>query len=117
MIKERNPNRVTIMVVEGLDKKLRDYQSKIIRQTQSSFSYSRALNTKLSIGLRSRKKVDQYEYLDGEKRRVTVMFDRDVLKKIKLEFGRHIIDCANDYCEMPSWSFSKEVDKHLRRAF
>ena len=36
--------RVTIMIDEDLDKKLRLRQAKIISQTQTSCSYSRALN-------------------------------------------------------------------------
>ena len=36
--------RITIMIDDDLDKKLRFLQAKIIRETQSSYSYSRALN-------------------------------------------------------------------------
>ncbi len=36
--------RVTIMIDEELDKKLRLRQAKMIQQEQSSYSYSRALN-------------------------------------------------------------------------
>jgi len=36
--------RVTIMIDDDLDKKLRSIQSKTIQSTSSSFSYSKALN-------------------------------------------------------------------------
>ena len=39
--------RVTIMIDEDLDKKLRLRQAKMIQQEQSSYSYSRALNDTL----------------------------------------------------------------------
>jgi len=39
--------RVTIMIDEDLDKKLRLRQAKIIQQEQSSCSYSRVLNETL----------------------------------------------------------------------
>jgi len=40
-------NRVTIMIDEDLDKKLRLRQAKMIQQTNSSYSYSRVLNDTL----------------------------------------------------------------------
>ena len=39
--------RVTIMIDEDLDKKLRLYQAKMIQQQQTSYSYSRVLNETL----------------------------------------------------------------------
>jgi len=39
--------RVTIMIDEDLDKKLRNRQAKMIQQEQSSCSYSRVLNEAL----------------------------------------------------------------------
>ena len=36
--------RVTFMIDENLDKKLRSLQTKMIHQKQSSYSYSRAVN-------------------------------------------------------------------------
>ena len=39
--------RVTIMIDEDLDKKLRLRQAKMIQQEQTSYSYSRALNDTL----------------------------------------------------------------------
>ncbi|MBT3328642.1 MAG: hypothetical protein HN384_01715 [Nitrosopumilus sp.] len=36
--------RVTIMIDDDLDKKLRMRQAKLIQQEQSSYSYSRVLN-------------------------------------------------------------------------
>jgi len=40
-------NRVTIMIDEDLDKKLRLRQAKMIQQTNASYSYSRVLNDTL----------------------------------------------------------------------
>lgn len=39
--------RVTIMIDEELDKKLRLWQAKMIKQTNSSYSYSKAVNDNL----------------------------------------------------------------------
>jgi len=39
--------RVTIMIDDDLDKKLRLRQAKMIQQNQTSFSYSRTLNEAL----------------------------------------------------------------------
>jgi len=39
--------RVTIMIDEDLDKKLRLHQAKMIQQNKSSYSYSRVLNESL----------------------------------------------------------------------
>ncbi len=39
--------RVTIMIDDDLDKKLRFRQAKMIREKQSSYSYSRVLNDAL----------------------------------------------------------------------
>ncbi len=39
--------RITIMIDEDLDKKLRVYQAKTIQKNQSSYSYSQALNEAL----------------------------------------------------------------------
>ena len=39
--------RVTIMIDEDLDKKLRLHQAKKIQQEQTSYSYSKALNETL----------------------------------------------------------------------
>ncbi len=44
--------RVTIMIDEDLDKKLRLRQAKIIQQNQSSCSYSRVLNETLRKSLK-----------------------------------------------------------------
>ncbi len=44
--------RVTIMIDEDLDKKLRLRQSKTIQQKQVSYSYSRALNDTLRKSLK-----------------------------------------------------------------
>jgi hypothetical protein len=45
-------HRVTIIIDEELDKKLRYKQAKIIAKTNSSYSYSRALNTELRKSLK-----------------------------------------------------------------
>ncbi len=44
--------RVTIMIDDDLDKKLRLRQAKMIQQEQSSYSYSRALNDILRKSLK-----------------------------------------------------------------
>ncbi|MCH7967250.1 MAG: hypothetical protein IIB02_07555 [Thaumarchaeota archaeon] len=44
--------RVTIMIDEDLDKKLRLRQAKMIQQNQSSHSYSRVLNETLRKALK-----------------------------------------------------------------
>jgi len=44
--------RVTIMIDEDLDKKLRIRQAKLIQQEQSSYSYSRVLNETLRKSLK-----------------------------------------------------------------
>jgi len=44
--------RVTIMIDEDLDKKIRLRQAKIIQQKQTSYSYSRAMNEALRKSLK-----------------------------------------------------------------
>jgi len=44
--------RVTIMIKNDLDKKLRLRQAKMIQQEQSSYSYSRVLNEALRKALK-----------------------------------------------------------------
>ena len=44
--------RVTIMIDEDLDKKIRLRQSKMIQQEQISYSYSKALNDTLRKSLK-----------------------------------------------------------------
>jgi len=44
--------RVTIMIEDSLDKKIRILQAKQIQQEQSSVSYSRILNEQLRKGLK-----------------------------------------------------------------
>ena len=44
--------RVTIMIDEDLDKKLRLKQAKLIAQEQSSYSFSRVLNEAVRKGLK-----------------------------------------------------------------
>jgi len=36
--------RITIMIDNDLDKKLRDKQAKLIKETQGSYSYSKVMN-------------------------------------------------------------------------
>jgi hypothetical protein len=36
--------RVTVMIQEDIDKKIRNYQSKMIQKKKSTYSYSRAVN-------------------------------------------------------------------------
>ena len=44
--------RVTVVIDEDLDKKIRLRQAKLIRQEQSSYSYSRVLNETIRKGLK-----------------------------------------------------------------
>jgi len=44
--------RITIMIDDDLDKKLRLRQAKMIQQEQSSYSYSRALNDTIRKSLK-----------------------------------------------------------------
>lgn len=44
--------RVTIMIDEDLDKKIRMRQAKLIQQEQTSYSYSRVLNETLRKSLK-----------------------------------------------------------------
>ncbi len=44
--------RITIMIDDDLDKKLRVHQAKLIQQTNSSYSYSRVLNETLRKALK-----------------------------------------------------------------
>lgn len=44
--------RVTIMIDDDLNKKLRVLQAKIIQQGQSSYSYSRVVNDTIRKGLK-----------------------------------------------------------------
>ena len=39
--------RITIMIDDDLDKKLRQHQAKMIQQSQTSYSYSKTLNETL----------------------------------------------------------------------
>jgi len=49
---ESMSKRVTIMIDEDLDKKIRMRQAKLIQQEQSSYSYSRVLNETLRKSLK-----------------------------------------------------------------
>jgi len=49
---ESMSKRVTIMIDEDLDKKLRLRQAKLIQQEQSSYSYSKVLNETLRKSLK-----------------------------------------------------------------
>ncbi len=44
--------RVTVMIDEALDKKLRFRQAKLIQENQSSYSYSKVLNEELRKALK-----------------------------------------------------------------
>ena len=44
MVNSQEPKRVTIMLDDDLDQKLRDRQAKLIRETQGSYSFSKVLN-------------------------------------------------------------------------
>lgn len=109
--------RVTIMVDVDIDRKLRILQSKKIQEEQGSYSYSRVLNEVLAKVVNKKivtKKVEKYLQ---EYRRVTIMIDEVLDEKIRVMFGKHIIKCATDHCEMPSWSYSREINSWLRAGF
>ncbi len=38
------PKRTSIFIDDDLDKKIREYQAKIMKKTNSSYSYSKAVN-------------------------------------------------------------------------
>ena len=44
MVNSQKAKRVTIMIDDVLDMKLRSRQSKLIRETQGSYSFSKVLN-------------------------------------------------------------------------
>lgn len=44
--------RITIIIDDDIDKKLRQYQSKMIQQNVESYSYSRTINDILRKGLK-----------------------------------------------------------------
>ena len=48
-------------------------------------------------------------------RRVTVMIDDKMDEKIRIMFGKHIIKCAKEHCEMPTWSYSRQINELLRK--
>ena len=50
-------------------------------------------------------------------RRVTIMIDETIDEKIRIKFGKHIIKCAKEHCEMPTWSYSREINSLLRKGF
>jgi len=108
-------NRVTIMVDGNVDRKLRNYQANLLKKSLKGVSYSKVLNLIIEKGLKKRKIPELSKYT-GESKRVTVMMGVVVDKKIKLRYGKHIIDCANKQCELPSGSYSREVNNLLRIA-
>jgi hypothetical protein len=109
-------NRVTIMVDDELDKRVRSQQAKMIREISGSYSYSRTLNDIVEIGLKKRNAGENKTKSSGGKR-VTVMMDKELDRQIKLRYAKHIEKCANDYCEMPSWSYSRQVNLLLKLGF
>lgn len=109
--------RVTIMVDIDLDNKIRSLQSKRIAEKQGSYSYSKTLNEVLGRVVSKKivtKKVDKYLQ---NYRRVTIMVDEKIDERIRVMFGKHIIKCATDHSEMPSWSYSREINTWLRAGF
>ena len=44
--------RITVMIDNELDKKLRQLQAKLIQQEQSSYSYSKVINETIRKGLK-----------------------------------------------------------------
>jgi len=49
--------------------------------------------------------------------RVTIMIDENLDEKIRIKFGKHIIKCAKEHGEMPSWSYSREINNLLAKGF
>jgi len=47
MVNSQQPKRVTIMLDDDLDLELRERQAKLIKKTQSSYSFSKILNETL----------------------------------------------------------------------
>ena len=47
MVNSQVAKRVTVMIDDDLDQALRDRQSKMIKKTQSSYSFSKVLNETL----------------------------------------------------------------------
>ncbi len=52
---------------------------------------------------------------EAQSRRVTIMIDDDLDEILRVQFGKHIIKCARDHCEMPTWSYSRQINKELRK--
>jgi len=105
------------MIDVDIDKKLRNLQSKKIEETKAGYSYSKILNEVLGRVVNKQivtKKVDKYLQ---NYRRVTIMIDEKIDERIRVMFGKHIIKCATDHCEMPSWSYSREINTWLRAGF
>ncbi len=45
------------------------------------------------------------------------MIDDTLDEKIRIMFGKHIIKCAKDHCEMPTWSYSRQINVLLKKGF
>lgn len=104
------------MVDADLDRLIRNTQSDVIHAENISYSYSECLNEIVAKGLK-RKLKPEYPKWEGEYRRVTVMMDKESDKKLKLAYANHIRKCALEYCELPSWSYSRQVNNFLRLGF
>ena len=52
MVNSQPPKRVTIMLDDDLDQELRERQARMIKKTQSSYSFSRVLNDVLRKSLK-----------------------------------------------------------------
>lgn len=52
MVNSQVPKRVTIMLDDDLDLELRERQARMIKKTQSSYSFSRVLNDVLRKSLK-----------------------------------------------------------------
>jgi len=105
------------MIDVDIDKKLRNLQSKRIEHNTKGYSYSKTINEVLDRVVNKKiitKKVDKYL---KEYRRVTIMIDEKIDERIRVMFGKHIIKCATEHCEMPSWSYSREINTWLSAGF
>lgn len=115
---QQSPRRVTLMMDGDIVKKLTMIQAKLIKETVATVSFSKVVNMYVEEGLKKKETSNDSRTTwnhEGAKR-LTVMLDAENDKKIKIRFGKHIVKCANEYCEMPSWSFSREINAIIRRA-
>lgn len=110
--------RVTIMIQEDLNMKLRNLQAQMIKKNpRQAVSFSKVINIVLQRALKKKNPNEPRGEVSGNGKRITIVIDENIHKKIKINHGNHIIECAKNNCEMPQWSFSKEINRLLRIGF